>query len=193
MVSAEAPRVLEIRGMRSLGASLQDAAAVLRDRGRIMSSRPAFPCPTPTLRPATAADQAAIRALVRGERLNPHGLDWPRFLLATIGPVVVGAVQMRLHADGSRELASLVVARDFRGHGLAGRLVECLLASHTGPVHVITARANARHYTRWCFRAVPALRTPASVRRNFCLGQLAGVIALLRGRTPRRLVVLERA
>jgi hypothetical protein len=40
---------------------------------------------------------------------------------------------------------------------------------------------------------VPALRAPASVRRNFCLGQLAGMIALLRGQAPRRLVVLERA
>jgi amino-acid N-acetyltransferase len=184
---------LKIRDTRALGARIQDAAALLRDRAPTMSSRPALPTPTPTLRPAAAADQPAIRALVRGERLNPHGLDWPRFLLATIGPVVVGAVQMRLHADGSRELASLVVARDFRGHGLAGRLIEGLLASHCGPVHVITARANARHYVRWHFRAVPALRAPASVRRNFCLGQLAGMIALLRGQAPRRLVVLERA
>ena len=34
------------------------------------------------LRPATAADFPAIRALIRRVRINPYGLDWRRFLVA---------------------------------------------------------------------------------------------------------------
>jgi amino-acid N-acetyltransferase len=141
------------------------------------------------VRPARAADQAAIDALVRSEPLNPHGLDWQRFRVAVAGARVVGAVQLRRHADGSRELGSLVVAREHRGRGLAAQLIEALLADHAGPVHLVTARANVPHYRRWGFATVAARPD----RRNWCLGQLVGgVMALLRGRAPRRLVILER-
>jgi hypothetical protein len=49
----------------------------------------------------------------RRARLNPNGIDWPRFVVTTIGDALVGAVQMRRHADGSRELGPrrLVVLR----------------------------------------------------------------------------------
>jgi len=35
-----------------------------------------------SLRPAVAADQAAILALVHAARINPSGIDWPRFIVA---------------------------------------------------------------------------------------------------------------
>jgi amino-acid N-acetyltransferase len=60
-----------------------------------------------TLRCATAADQAAIVRLVHSERLNPSALRWLNFIVAERDGEVIGAVQMRHHADGSRELGSL--------------------------------------------------------------------------------------
>jgi amino-acid N-acetyltransferase len=144
------------------------------------------------VRRAVARDQQAITQLVRSERLNPHGLGWANFVVAVMGNTVVGAVQMRQHADGSRELGSLVVGRAHRGRGIAGRLISALLARHTGTVHVITRRANAGHYRRWGFAVIGPCDAPRSVRRNRLLGQMAGVLALLRGRRPRRLVILRR-
>jgi hypothetical protein len=38
--------------------------------------------PAIVIRRAIEADQTAIRALVRSERLNPNGLHWPNFWLA---------------------------------------------------------------------------------------------------------------
>jgi amino-acid N-acetyltransferase len=144
------------------------------------------------LRPATASDQNTIVALVRNERLNPHGLHWARFTVATARGQIVGAAQVRHHADGSRELGSLVVAQGFRGQGIAGRLIGHLLAQQRGPVHVITARGNVHHYAPWGLRPVEPCRAPLAVRRNYQLGQLASLIALARGRLPRRLAVLVR-
>jgi amino-acid N-acetyltransferase len=144
------------------------------------------------VRRAVALDQLAITQLVQGERLNPHGLGWANFVVAVMGNTVVGAVQMRQHPEGSRELGSLVVSRAHRGHGIAGRLISALLARHPGTVHVITRRANAAHYRRWGFAVIDTCDAPRTVRRNRLLGQTASVLALLQGRRPRRLVILRR-
>jgi amino-acid N-acetyltransferase len=144
------------------------------------------------VRRAVALDQLAITLLVHGERLNPHGLGWANFVVAAMGNTVVGAVQMRQHPDGSSELGSLVVSRAHRGQGLAGRLISALLTRHPGTVHVITRHANAEHYRPWGFAVIAACDAPRSVRRNRLLGQMASVLALLRGRRPRQLVILRR-
>jgi amino-acid N-acetyltransferase len=145
------------------------------------------------VRKAVPLDQTRITRLVHSERLNPHGLEWRNFVVATIDNTVVGAVQMRHHADGARELGSLVVDRAHRGQGIAGRMITALLEQHAGTVHVITRREKARHYVRWGFRALALRHAPRSVWRACCLGQLASVLSILSGRQPRRLVILRLA
>jgi amino-acid N-acetyltransferase len=158
------------------------------------------------LRPATSADAPAIQALVRAERLNPNGLDWPNFTVAVDEDgAIVGAVQLRRHADGSRELGSFVVARDARGRGIGGRLIDVLL-KHTHnplnnplsnplntPVHMITASVHAGHYRRWGFRPIEPQQAPRAVRFNYRMGRLARVLSFLRGEPARDLVILERS
>jgi amino-acid N-acetyltransferase len=144
------------------------------------------------VRRAVALDQLAITQLVHSERLNPNGLGWANFVVAVVGNTVIGAVQMRQHADGSRELGSLVVSREHRGRGIAGRLIAALLACHIGAVHLITRHANAVHYHRWGFAVIDTSDAPRALRRNRLLGQMVSVLSLLRGRRPRRLVILRR-
>ncbi|HWK65841.1 MAG TPA: GNAT family N-acetyltransferase [Rhizobiaceae bacterium] len=145
-----------------------------------------------SIRHATALDQSAIRSLVRGEHLNPTKLNWPNFLIAAIGDRVIGAVQMRKHADGSRELGSLVVSRDARGYGIASRLIDGLLASEPGPVWMITADAWADTYSRWNFQRIEPQSAPVKVRRNYRIGSLMRFVSFLTRRPPRQLVILER-
>ncbi len=144
------------------------------------------------LRAAERDDAAGIRHLVRGERLNPTGLAWSNFVVAERGGELVGAVQLRPVAPGIVELGSLVVCRAERGQGLAARLVDGVLAGAPERVLVITAAASAERYRRWGFRRIPARAAPGPVRLNHLVGQAAVVVSLLRGRAPRRLVVLER-
>jgi amino-acid N-acetyltransferase len=99
---------------------------------------------------------------------------------------------MRQHADGSRELGSLVVSRAHRGQGIAARLIAALLARHAGTVHLITHHANTGHYDRWGFAVIDTCDAPRALRRNRLLGQMASLLALLQGRRPRRLVILRR-
>ena len=145
-----------------------------------------------TIRPAMETDQVAIRTLVRSERLNPYGLDWPNFRVAAIGDGLVGAVQLRRHRDGSRELGSLVVRKEARRQGIASRLINALLAGTNERVLLITVEAIAARYERWGFRSIEPAAAPATVRRNYRMGSLASVTALFSLRRIRRLVILDR-
>ena len=144
------------------------------------------------IRAAVEEDQDAIRELVRGERLNPNGLDWPNFMVAANADGLAGAAQLRKHADGARELGSLVVAAHLRGHRIAARLIDALLARERGAVHMITGATHAAHYRRWGFCRIEISQAPWSVRINYLMGRLARVISYLKGHPPRQLVILGR-
>lgn len=145
------------------------------------------------IRRAREADEHAIATLVRSERLNPLDLDWRRFVLAVDPRGILGAVQLRMHDDDSRELGSLVVREDARGRGIAARLIDALLAPVVTRVCMITGAAFAAHYARWGFRRIDPSVAPAAVRRNYHIGRIVGgMLSLLRGREPRTLAILER-
>jgi amino-acid N-acetyltransferase len=146
-----------------------------------------------TVRPARAWEQEAIRRLVLSERLNPTDLRWHNFIVAVDDSVLVGAVQLRRHADGSRELGSLVVLPQVRGQGIAARLIDTLLADQRGQVHMITNGEHAERFRQWGFERIEPRRAPWHVRRNHLFGRLARVISFFKGRPPVRLVILERA
>jgi amino-acid N-acetyltransferase len=146
----------------------------------------------PIVRRAAARDEPAIVALVRSERLNPTGLGWQRFVVAVDGDAIVGAVQIRHHADGSDELGSLVVRPEWRGRGVAARMIDVILAQHGGRLLAITYEGLVPYFERWGFRRVAGAQAPGAVRRNRWMGQAACVLSLLRLRRPRRLVILDR-
>jgi amino-acid N-acetyltransferase len=149
---------------------------------------------TVSIRHATAEDQPHILSLARGERVKPTGLDWPKFVVAVDDRKIVGAVQLRNHPDGSRELGSLVVAPEFRGRGVAARLIDTRLADAGRRVFVITGKVHAAYYARWGFRPIKPIEAPPFVCLNYWLGYLGGgLIAVLRGRTVNHLAVFERS
>ena len=96
------------------------------------------------IRRATVGDQAAISRLVHQARLNPHGLDWRRFVIAEAGGgAPIGVAQVRRLPDSSRELASLVVLTEHRDRGVAARMIDALLNDETGPVFTLVDRRYA--------------------------------------------------
>jgi N-acetylglutamate synthase-like GNAT family acetyltransferase len=144
------------------------------------------------IRRAVEADQPAITAMVRDARLNPRSLDWDRFVVAEADGDLVGVAQVREHADGSRELASLVVRPGARGRGVAADLVDALLAERTGQVFMLVDGRFAAHYQRWGFREVAPGDLPRSVRRQYRIGQVVTGIGSLLLRRRIRLVPLRR-
>ena len=113
-------------------------------------------------------------------------------MVATDETGIVGAVQIRNHADGSRELGSLVVRREARGRGVGSRLMDAITARDSGRLLMITGEAFAAHFERWDFRRIDPREAPGAIRRNYQIGRLGSILALLTWRRPRRLVVLDR-
>jgi N-acetylglutamate synthase-like GNAT family acetyltransferase len=108
-----------------------------------------------TLRPATADDAADIKALIHLVRINPTGLDWKRFLVAcSADGELIACAQVKPHADGTLELASLAVRPAWRGQGWARRLVERLLSQSPRPIYLTCRSSLGVFYEKFGFRAL---------------------------------------
>ena len=141
------------------------------------------------LRPATAADQAAINALVREGNINPLDLHWENFtVIENDAGEVVAIGQIKTHRDGSPELASIAVRADYRGQGLARRIIEHRLAGHSGDLYLTCRSSMGTMYEKFGFREIEEPEMPKYFRR---LRKVAGLIEIL-SREGVRLLVMKR-
>ena len=135
-----------------------------------------------SLRLATAADAAAIRSLVYAARINPTGLDWRRFVVA-VSPdgEVIGCGQVKPHRDGSRELASIVVAPDWRGNAVARHIIEHLIENNPCPLYLTCRAVLGPFYEKFGFRSVSEADMTPYFRKLSRLARLIGFVGLESG------------
>jgi len=128
------------------------------------------------MRPATAQDSPAIRALVRRVRINPSGLDWRRFLIAVDGAGrILGCGQLKPHGSDVIELASIAVEEEHRGRGVARAIIERLIGEAPRPLYLTCRSSLGPLYAKWGFRELQAAEMPQYFRR------LAKVMSLVIG------------
>jgi N-acetylglutamate synthase-like GNAT family acetyltransferase len=129
-----------------------------------MKKRPEF---SYKLRPASESDRGAIRSLIREAGINPLGLDWRRFLLAVEGgDRIIGCGQIRVHRDGSSELASIAVREDRRGCGVATGIILRLLEGAAPPLWLICRGELTSFYQPFGFKKVEdVIEIPEGWRR----------------------------
>jgi amino-acid N-acetyltransferase len=144
------------------------------------------------IRPATLADQGAISGLIREVRLNPRDLDWRRFLVAGAGAGLLGCAQIRVHPNGTRELASVAVTADRRGSGIGGRLVEAILARESEDVYLMTRRETESYFERFGFRRIAAAEAPSDFRRQYRISQVITTVISPLARRWIRIVPMRR-
>ena len=144
-----------------------------------------------TIRQAVEADQPVITAIVRHAGINPFSLHWPRFLVAEDGGQVIGVVQIKLHGDGSRELASLAVIPERQGQHIGSALVGAILAGERGPLYLMCRDPLEGYYARFGFRRVTSPQMTPYFRRFM---RVSGVFTLLSRLTgnPRRGIIMFR-
>ena len=115
----------------------------------------------PVIRPAAEADAEAIASIIEAADLNPRDLDWRRFLVAEDGGTVVACAQVRVHAGGTRELASVAVAEARQGEGLGRAISEAAIAREpTRPLYLYTSSSMAGYWQRFAFSTIDDAAIP---------------------------------
>jgi N-acetylglutamate synthase-like GNAT family acetyltransferase len=123
-----------------------------------------------------AADQADIQAIVRAAHINPFDLKWPHFLVAEEDKKIVGVGQIKIHRDGSRELASIAVVPERQGKGIGSAIILALLEEATYPIYLVCRNALESYYQRFGFRIVPPKDLPPVLGRLLRLGNLMSAV-----------------
>lgn len=155
-----------------------------------MSSGPKQNAPAFSIQSAKAEHASQIQKLVRASGINPTGLDWQRFTVAlTPAGEFIGSGQLKPHADGSLELASIAVKPEWRGRGLARAIIHTLLASQTGELYLMCQSSLGSMYAKFGFQAISENEMPTYFRR---VSKLAGVLENLR-QSGEHLLVMRRS
>lgn len=134
-----------------------------------------------SLRPATAEDFPAIKALIHSTKLNPTGLAWERFTIA-VQPTgeLIGCGQVKPHRDGSLELASIAVVRPWRRRGVASAIILHLIDGHA--ILYLTCRTRLiPFYERFGFRTIPLAEMPPHFHRLFRFLQIFTRLGVMPG------------
>jgi N-acetylglutamate synthase-like GNAT family acetyltransferase len=148
-----------------------------------------------SLRPATEADFAEIKALIRLVGINPLGLDWRRFMVAVDRPVrsvdegpgqMIACGQLKPVRGGLTELASLAVRPAYRHQGIARALIEHLLSDAPRPVYLTCRSDLGVFYEKFDFRTLQIEEMPQYYRR---LQRLAGLFMKFTGKGETLLVM----
>ena len=144
------------------------------------------------IRPATEADEATIRSMVRAARLVPTNLHWSRFLVAEEGGRIVGMRQVKVHKGGTREVASGMVLPEYRRRGISAGLMHALLDHEHGPLYLRCKEKWARYYERFGFRRVEPSELPADFRKDYRIGTIIVAILFLFSRSRPRFIPMKR-
>ncbi len=79
---------------------------------------------------------------------------------------VIATGQVKPLRDGTRELASIATAAEFRGQGLASAIIHQLIMETPRPVYLECAESLGSFYARFGFRTLRKEEMPPALRRN---------------------------
>jgi len=142
-----------------------------------------------SLRHATAVDAGIIHQIIASVQINPISLNWRRFVLAINQEGrIIGCGQVKPHGDGSRELASIAVLPDWRGMGIARRIIEHLLEQYPGTLYLTCRSQLGPLYQKFGFQTIQRAEMPPYFQR------LSRIVALFNKlfRRPDQLLVMKR-
>ena len=140
-----------------------------------------------TIRPATAEDFPAIRALVHQVRINPIDLDWRRFVVVVDrSGQMRGCGQLKPHGADILELASIAVEPSFQNQGIGRAIIEHLIAQAPRPLYLTCRSSLKSFYEKWGFRVLDENEMPPYYLR---LARLVSAISWLIARGETMLVM----
>ena len=144
------------------------------------------------IRPAGPGDQQTIVSLIHQAKLNPRNLHWEHFLVAEANGKIVGVRQVKVHAQGTREVASGFVLPEYRNQGISALLMNELLAREHGPLYSMIDQKWLRYYEQFGFQRVVADQLPSDFHKEYWIGRIITSLISLFRRDKLRIIPLKR-
>ena len=132
------------------------------------------------IRPASATDQPIITAFIRQARINQRNLNWEHFLVAEQDGSVVGIRQVKVHAQGTREVASGYVPPQHRNKGISALLMQEILKREKGVLYLMCNKKWSTYYEGFGFKVLSPTSLPSDLAREYWIGKLiTSVLSIL--------------
>jgi N-acetylglutamate synthase-like GNAT family acetyltransferase len=145
-----------------------------------------------TIRPARQEDEETLVSLIRQAKLNPRNLHWEHFLVAEENGKIVGIRQVKVHGQGTREVASGFVLPEYRSQGISARLMRELLARENGNLYSMVDQKWLPYYEQFGFRQVDVSQLPPDFRREYRIGRTITLLISIFLRKKIRIIPLKR-
>lgn len=87
---------------------------------------------------------------------------------------VVGCGQLKPHAGGVVEMASIAVESAFRQRGIAGAIIHYLISKAPRPLYLTCRGRLGPFYAKWGFRSLNSAEMPVYFRR---LARIASLLS----------------
>jgi amino-acid N-acetyltransferase len=147
---------------------------------------------TISIRHAVEEDQATIVSFIHQAKINPRNLHWQNFLVAEENGQVVGIRQVKVHSQGTREVASGFVLPEYRRQRISARLMHEMLARETGPLYTMVNEKWAPYYEQFGFRRVDVSQLPADFRKEYRIGRIVTSLLSVFTKDKIRIIPLKR-
>jgi N-acetylglutamate synthase-like GNAT family acetyltransferase len=145
------------------------------------------------IRPAHQEEQETIVKLIHEARISPRNLHWQNFLVAEDNGKIVGIRQVKVHAQGTREVGSGYVLPEYRHHGISARLMNEILSRERGTLYLMCRDRWMFYYEQFGFHRVSADQLPADFRKEYRIGRFITSILSLFTRDKVRIIPMRRS
>lgn len=145
------------------------------------------------IRPAIEADQLSIVSLIRQAKINPRNLHWQNFLIAEENGQIVGIRQVKVHSQGTREVASGFVRPEYQRQGISAQLMNEILRRENSPLYLMCNKKWKRYYEQFGFRDVRLAELPRDFRREYLIGKITTTLIAILAFQDLNIIPMKRA
>jgi amino-acid N-acetyltransferase len=148
---------------------------------------------TLTIRPARPEDQETIVSYIRQAKINPRNLHWENFLVAEENGRLIGMRQVKVHAQGTREVGSGFVLPEYRRQGISARLMNEILSREQDTVYLMCRDKRAPYYEQFGFRQVAVDQLPEDFHKEYRIGRFVTSLMSIFSKEKVRIIPMKRA
>jgi amino-acid N-acetyltransferase len=148
---------------------------------------------TLTIRPARPEDQETIVSYIRQAKINPRNLHWENFLVAEENGRLIGMRQVKVHAQGTREVGSGFVLPEYRRQGISARLMNEILSREQDTLYLMCRDKRAPYYEQFGFRQVAVDQLPVDFHKEYRIGRFVTSLMSIFSKEKVRIIPMKRA